>query len=237
MKRHRRARFGHRTILESKVHYLRRSVLRWWRFSKRKFPWRQSNASRYYQIVSEVLLQRTRAETVAAYWPYFVSRFPNWKAVATSTVNKIETALRPIGLAKQRAPRFHSLAKEIASRAGRFPAQRDEIEQLPGVGQYIANAVLMFCHGISLPLLDTNMARVIERYFGARKLADIRYDPYLQRLSRHIVNHEKGKDLNWAILDFSAIVCKPSNPQCSDCPLARKCLYFKSRYSKRTERS
>ena len=44
----------------------------------------------------------------------------------------------------------------------------------------VANAILLVCHEQPEPLLDSNMARVIERVFGPRKLADIRYDPYLQ---------------------------------------------------------
>src|SRR5690349_20688713 len=105
MKRPLRVKFGHRTLQESKVHHLRQSLLSWWGRSQRKFPWRKKSASRYQQIVSEVLLQRTRAETVAAYWPSFLSRFPSWRSLAETSTNQIEAALKPIGLAKQRAPR------------------------------------------------------------------------------------------------------------------------------------
>ena len=106
---------------------------------------------------------------------------------------------------------------------GSFTKSRRKIEALPGVGQYIANAILMFCHGEPQPLLDTNMARVLERYFGPRKLADIRYDPYLQDLSRKVVNGNNPHIINWAILDFAALVCKIRSPLCESCPLARKC--------------
>jgi len=162
---------------------------------------------------------------VAAFWPKFVARFPSWDVLATSSVTQIEKVLRPIGLAKQRAPRLHALAKVVAERRGRFPADRDTIESLPGVGQYTANAVLLFCHDQPQPLLDVNIARVVERFFGERKKADIRYDPYLQTLATRIVQHEKGKVLNWAVLDFSALVCKARNPLCERCPLRGKCCY------------
>jgi len=69
------------------------------------------------------------------------------------------------------------------------------------------------------------MSRVLERFFGARKLADIRYDPYLQELSYKIVEHENAKAVNWAILDFGALICKP-NPLCLICPLQAICNFY-----------
>src|ERR1700738_4608788 len=104
-----RVRFGHRSVETRKIRFFRRTLLVWWRSSQRSFPWRFVEASHYHQIVSEVLLQRTKAETVAAFWPTFISRFPSWEALAASSVSEVEEVLRPIGLAKQRAPRLHGL--------------------------------------------------------------------------------------------------------------------------------
>jgi len=76
-------------------------------------------------------------------------------------------------------------------------------------------------------LLDVNMARVLERYFGPRKLvdmADIRYDPYLQTLSWQVVK-TRPVGLNWAILDLGAMICTANNLKCSSCPMASTCLF------------
>jgi A/G-specific adenine glycosylase len=113
----------------------------------------------------------------------------------------------------------------MARRNGRFPTKREEIESLPGIGQYIANAIEVFCSNKRRPLLDVNMARVLERYFGPRKLADIRYDPYLQKLAHDVLPRKKIKEFNWAILDFGALVCKARNPACNNCSLAKKCKF------------
>lgn len=229
MRRHlRQVRFGHRAVEIGKINFLRQELLSWWHRSKRYFPWRNRTASSYHQVISEVLLQRTRAETVAAFWPLFVKRFPSWKSLALAGPVQIERFITPIGLAKQRAPRLHALAKTIAPRRGRFPTQRDQIEGLPGVGQYIASAIITFCHGTPEALIDVNFARIVERFFGPRKLADIRYDPYLQSLGRHIVHHSQGKKLNWAILDLAAKVCRAREPDCQSCPISAKCVYSQS---------
>lgn len=191
-------------------------------------PWRHPGASTYKKIVSEVLLQRTRAETVAAYWDTFFRRYPTWQALSSASVADIEETLRPIGLSKQRAPRLQALAAVLAKRRGRFPSDPGAIAELPGVGQYVANAIMLFCHGNASPLVDVNMARVIERVFGSRRLVDIRYDEYLQTLATEFVRHREAEALNWAILDLAALLCKPRNPGCHSCPLEGLCRYSKT---------
>jgi A/G-specific adenine glycosylase len=116
----------------------------------------------------------------------------------------------------------------MIKRNGRFPKERMDVEALPGVGQYIANAVLLFCHGMPQPLLDANMARVLERVFGSRKLADIRYDPYLQGLAKKVVECEDAGKINWAILDLAGAVCLQRKPRCTECPLEFMCRYASS---------
>lgn len=223
----RRVKFGHQTVQVERLQFFRRSIIRWWKHSQRPFPWRRPRASLYQKVVSEVLLQRTRAETVQAFWPTFIKRFPSWKAVADATTNDVEKLLRPIGLARQRAPRLHALAIIMSERKGRFAKSREEIESLPGVGQYIANAVLTFGHGFPRPLLDVNMARVLERYFGTRQLTDIRYDPYLQSLARSVVRYREPASVSWAILDLAALICKPGKPLCVKCPVAKGCRFYR----------
>ncbi len=109
-----------------------------------------------------------------------------------------------------------------------LPTDRRELESMPFMGQYMANAVELLLYDKPFPLLDVNMSRVLERYIGERTMADIRYDPYLQKLAFKVVKHNHSKELNWAILDFAAITCKARNPICKTCFLARKCAFIKS---------
>lgn len=206
-----------------RIHLVKRGVLVWFATESRSFPWRKRSASRYRQIVAEVLLQRTRAETVAKFFPTFIKRFPSWHDLAISHEDEMRRFLAPIGLWRRRAATLRSLGAEMTKRRGIFPSSRTEVETLPGVGQYIASAVMLFCNREPQPLLDVNMARVLERCFGPRKLADIRHDPWLQALSRQVVNHPKAIEINWAILDLAAKICLIREPRCSDCPLRDCC--------------
>jgi A/G-specific adenine glycosylase len=165
---------------------------------------------------------------VAAYWDTFFGTYSTWQALARASVAEIETTLRPIGLSKQRAPRLRALAGALAKRRGRFPSDQAVIAELPGVGQYVASAIMLFCHGKAAPLVDVNSARVIERVFGTRRLADIRYDKYLQTLATELVRSRRAEAVNWAMLDLAALVCKPRNPYCDICPLLHMCRYYRS---------
>ena len=202
----------------------RRTILAWYYRKGRSFPWRNKSASKYMLIISELLLQRTRAETVSSFLGTFFSSYPSWKKLSGASEAEIRKVIQPIGLWKRRAPILKNLAIEISKRNGRFPSKRIDVEALPGVGQYIANAILLFCHGEAQPLLDAGMARVLERVFGSRKLADIRHDPYLQGFAFEIVQCKKAREINWAILDLAATTCLVRKPRCDECPLVSMCL-------------
>lgn len=202
-----------------------RALLLWYSANGRRFPWRRKHATLYLHIVSEVLLQRTRAETVAAFFPVFLAEFPSWRRIARSSESQLGRTLRPIGLWRRRARALRALAVAIDGLCGRWPSNREALEQLPGVGQYVASAVLLFAYDQPEPLLDSGMARVIERVFGPRQLADIRYDPWLQTISRRLLRGATPRETNWALLDLAALVCTPAAPRCEVCPLAKQCLY------------
>lgn len=189
-------------IPSKKIRKFQKDILKWYKKNGRKFPWRNKSATNYHRIISEVLLQRTRAETVGKFFPKFVKKYPSWKKLAKATVKQLERDLQPIGLYKQRAARLHAFAKEMDKRNGRFPKNRADIDKIPFVGQYIGNAIEMFVFNRPRPLIDVNMARVLENYFGKRTLVDIRYDPYLQELATKVITHRSSKEINWAILDY-----------------------------------
>lgn len=202
-------------------------LLAWYLSNGRKFLWRHEDRSDYEIIIAEVLLQRTKAETIEKFYQNFIDKYPNWKIIGEAPIEAIEIDLKPIGLYRQRAKRVKNLAIELNTRNGIIPENRDELEKIPMFGQYIANAIELQLFNRNKPLLDVNMARVLERYFGPRKLSDIRYDPYLQKLAHEVVNNENSKQINWAILDFAALICKSRNPLCIKCFLSDSCKYYK----------
>lgn len=219
-------------IPKSKINYFQNNILNWYEKNGRKFPWRNKRLSSYKKIIAEVLLQRTKAETIAKYFPVFLERYPNWGSINRTRINTLEKALTPIGLYRQRAALLKKLAKEMVKLNSRLPKEKREIEKLPFAGQYITNAILQYVYNKPAPLLDVNMSRALERFFGQRKLADIRLDPYLQELSWKVVDHNYAKKINWGVLDFAAKVCVAIKPKCTTCDLNNKCSYYFVNYSR-----
>jgi len=209
-----------------KLTFFQKEILAWYKKFGRKFEWRNNNLSLYKYVIAEILLQRTKAETVARFFPQFILKFPNWRSLASAKEGNIELSLMPIGLYKQRSRRIKNLAIEMVKRKGKIPSDRKELESIPFMGQYMANAVELVVFNQPSPLIDVNMARVLERFFGPRKMADIRYDPYLQSLAKRAVNHVNTKEMNWAILDFSALVCKARSPLHTECPIRDHCTFL-----------
>jgi len=215
-------------IAREKITIFQERVLKWYLVNGRRFPWRNKTASNYMIILAELLLQRTRAETVSKFYYAFLEKYPSWEALRNADNYELSSFLRPFGLVNRRTTTMKLLAAEMVKQRGEYPRERGELESLPGIGQYITNAILLFCHGEPHPLLDTNMARVLERVFGQRKLADIRYDPYLQSLSYEVIKCDKPKDINWAILDLASIICTIKKPKCIMCPVNNLCIYTDS---------
>jgi A/G-specific adenine glycosylase len=214
-----------RRISVNKIEDFQTGILRWYKENGRDFPWRKKRLTNYQYIIAETLLQRTKAETVSKFFNSFINMYPNWTALSNAKIKILEKYLKPLGLYRQRAARLISLAKEMKKRNGRLPKDRIELESIPFLGQYIANSIELLIFKQSSPLLDVNMARVNERYFGLRALSDIRHDPYLQKLSYAVVNHYNSRELNWAILDFASKNCKIL-PLCINCFLNKSCKYY-----------
>lgn len=206
-----------------------RRLLEWFEVHGREFKWRELGQTSYVQIVSEILLQRTKADVANLFLEEFLSSYPDWSALAGEEPVQLAQALKPIGLWRKRSRALIELALVLKSRNFNMPSNRFDIEQLPAVGQYVANAVELFEFSRARPLLDVNMARVLERYFHPRTKADIRYDPWLQALAHEAVGFSDPYSTNWAFLDLGALHCKPRVPSCKGCPLSKGCAYRKCR--------
>ena len=208
---------------KSEVTWFRRRLRFWFEHNRRDFPWRHSGDP-YVICMSEIFLQQTGARKVADLIGVFTAQYPDWNTLAKAAPAEIETIIYPLGIYRRRAKTIHSLANAVV-RLDSLPHTRCGLENLPGIGQYIANVLLVVLQGRRIPFLDINMSRVLERFFGPRELADIRYDPYLQTLARKVVNVADSLSANWMILDFAALVCTKRRPRCSNCPLSERCLY------------
>src|SRR5215471_10891926 len=137
--------------------------------------------------------------------------------------------LRPLGLWPQKALAFQHLAQSIDMNGGVVPGTRKELERLQGIGPYTASAVLAIVYGRAEPLLDVNMARLLRRFLGPSYGAEAKPKRALHILALRLVRSKRGLEVNWAALDFGALVCRARHPLCPECPLRARCQYAMAR--------
>ena len=139
---------------EVMVQYLQRRLLEWFDRNRRSFPWREPGATKYQQILSEILLQRTKAETVADYFNTFFSKYPDWKALSDATLEELEEIMRPLGLYRHRAKRLYKLGQDLKQKQGKLPEDSNQLADSGFIGLYVTNAYELFVGCEYVPFVE-----------------------------------------------------------------------------------
>jgi A/G-specific adenine glycosylase len=163
-------------------------------------------------LVSEVMLQQTQAPRVADAWPAFIAAFPDPDAMAAAGPDAVITAWGRLGYPR-RARRLWEAAVRITAHG--WP---EDLTVLPGVGRYTARAVACQADGVDVAAVEVNIRRVVERVEG-RHLRDADAEDASVRVGRPL----RGRDRLLVLMDVGALVCRPREPRCADCPLRRRC--------------
>ncbi|MET1129152.1 MAG: A/G-specific adenine glycosylase [Thermoproteota archaeon] len=208
-------------------------LLEWWRRNKRSFPWRETGDP-YRLLLAAILLRKTRAENVAPVYAALVERYPEPQRLAEASVEELEELLRPLGLHRTRARQLARLARELVERyGGRVPCAPEELAGLPGVGPYAANVVGAAACGRRVAAVDVNVARVVSRLFGVKPRRAPHLDEAVLEAAQRLVEAGPPRDVNLALMDLSAKLCRPRRPRCWECPLRELCSYAGSQAASR----
>lgn len=204
-------------------------LLEWWNPTQFDYPWRRVT-SPYNILVSEFLLRKTAREQVKRIYEDFFLKYPTIQSLSDARIESIEETIKPLGMQHIKAIALRKLAETIVKEYdGKIPRDKNPLQKLPGVGVYIANAVLCFAYGENLPLLDTNTARVLERVFSLKSSRRrVRDDPKMWKVASLIMPKKRARDFNLAIIDFAGFICLSRKPRCNICPIKSICLYFKT---------
>ena len=198
-----------------------RRVLGWYGVHGRDLPWRRTRDP-YAILVSEVLSHQTQIARVVPIYQQLLSRYPTVTALARAPLAQVKALTDPLGY-KIRGQWLHGAALRVADRpGGEFPDTLDELRSLPGIGRYTAGAVMSFAHHQDAPVLDTNVARLLRRYFGVAAAPRARTEE-LWSLAAAVIPKGKGYLINQALMDLGAMICRARAPRCAACPLRRGC--------------
>lgn len=201
----------------------------WFEETKRSLPWREPpfRGDPYAVLVSEVMLQQTRVDTVVPYFEAWMERWPTVEELARAKEEKVLEAWQGLGF-YNRARRLHAAAKQIlAEHEGRIPETIEDLKDLPGVGPYTAAAVAAFAHEQPTPAVDGNTVRVWARLTGSRvdPSSKSTKDAAREQLAP-VVDGEQPRVLVEALIELGATVCTPSNPGCPGCPVSAWCTAY-----------
>jgi A/G-specific adenine glycosylase len=205
-------------------------LLQWYERSRRDLPWREPGVSAWQILVSEFMLQQTPVARVLSIWPDWVRRWPTASATAAASAADVLRAWGKLGYPR-RAKRLHECATVIARDHGDVvPDDVDTLLRLPGIGSYTARAVACFAYRQPVPVVDTNVRRVVARAIhgqadaGAPSAARD-YEDVLALLP----NDKTAPQFSVALMELGATVCTARTPRCGLCPLVR-CAWRRAGY-------
>jgi A/G-specific adenine glycosylase len=206
------------------------ALVNWSKCEFYHLPWRK-NRSLYGTLVSEIMLQQTTVATVNNHFERFLARFPQLQDLALATEDELLVAWKGLGYYR-RARNLKKIAETIFQKFnGEFPAEINQLENIPGIGPYTASALVAI--GMDLPALavDANLERVIARLLGLKE----EKGPKLQKKIRFLFEEKKifndhklsFREINEALMDLGRSYCQASKTSCELCPLRNDCFAFK----------
>jgi len=198
---------------------VRRSVLVWFNQWGRDLPWRKTR--QWYPIlVSEIMLQQTQVRRVLPYYHAFLKRFPTPGDLAKASVADVIRIWGGLGYNKRALYLQQATRAIIHLHAGKLPAESSDLLALSGIGDYTASALRCFVHGIDVPVLDTNVKRVLGRVIWGSRLVG---PTEMFNLASRLVPTGESWEWNQGLMDIGSAFCLPKNPKCPLCPLHECC--------------
>ena len=202
----------------------RRKLIAWFARSGRDLPWRRTR-NPYQVLVSEIMLQQTQVPRVTGYYARFLETFPTVHHLARARPARVREAWDGLGYYR-RAANLHRLAREVVERhAGKLPDDPAALERLPGIGRYTAGAVACFAYEKAVPLVDTNVARVLRRAFHPRLPKNGRGHRKLWETAMAL-QRRPGRSawrFNQALMELGAVICTARIARCGVCPVVTVC--------------
>ncbi len=204
----------------------RKALTEWYSANKRALPWR--NTTNPYLIwISEVMLQQTQVNTVLPYYHEFIRRFPTPKRLAGADLQDVLKQWEGMGY-YGRARNLHKAAGIVMKQCkGIIPTRWEDFRKLPGVGDYIAAAVLSMAFEKPYPVIDGNVKRVLSRLLlmedAVNRSASIKN---FRQAAAEFLDGQKPGTFNQAMMELGAMVCRPQKPLCSTCPVHTFCLAY-----------
>lgn len=203
------------------------NLIKWYNVNKRDLPWR--NITDPYKIwISEIILQQTRVNQGMSYYLRFIERFPTLIELAEASEDEVLKYWQGLGY-YSRARNLHKAANQVVSTyGGVFPTSHTDVLKLAGIGDYTAAAICSFAYTQPYAVVDGNVYRVLSRLFGIETPIDSSTGKKeFAHLAQDLLSIDEPSTHNQAIMEFGALYCLPSSPDCINCQLNNVCKAYK----------
>ena len=198
----------------------------WYAGAQRDLPWRRPGTSAWAVLVSEVMLQQTPVARVVPAYVAWLQRWPTPAALAADAPGEAVRMWGRLGYPR-RALRLHAAAAAVvADHGGELPRTVPELLGLPGVGAYTARAVAAFAYRQRVPVVDTNVRRVVAR--AVQGVADAAVSTRDLALVEGLLppDPEAAATASIAFMELGALVCTARAPRCQACPVRDRCAWL-----------
>ena len=208
-----------------------KKILNWYDINRRSLPWRKKVSSpkkQYFTLVSEFMLQQTQVVTVIPFFNRFIKNLSSLSKLANVDEKKLIKLWEGLGY-YSRARNLKKTAKLIIRDFnGKIPKDYDKLKSLPGIGDYTASAIMAIAFNQQFIPLDGNIERVLKRYLYLKKDKEIQKDNLSKKKSVLGVS-SRSSDYAQALMELGALICKPNNPKCDQCPISKNCKSYKKK--------
>ena len=212
---------------------LRPLLLNWWSdHGRHDIPWKRTSSGDrpapdqpldpYPIWIAEVMLQQTQLAVVLPYWHRWMAMFPTVEALAAASLEQVRLLWQGLGY-YSRARRLHQAAQQISARS--WPGDLEEWMALPGIGRTTAGSILSSAFNAPVPILDGNVRRVLAR-LRAHDRPPARDQALFWQWSHELLDPQRPRDFNQALMDLGATLCTPRQPLCDACPWQRHCAAY-----------
>lgn len=203
---------------------LRSQLLTWYGDHGRSLPWRHTRDA-YAIWVSEIMLQQTQVATVLPYYQRWLTQFPTVQALAAADLQTVLKLWEGLGY-YARPRRLHQAAQHIVHHhQGQIPRCFDQILALPGIGRTTAGGILSAAFNLPYAILDGNVKRVLARLVALPVPPDQALN-HLWQLSEQLLDPDRPRDFNQALMDLGATLCRSHQPNCHRCPWQAHCRAY-----------
>lgn len=206
-------------------------ILKWYDLNKRSLPWRKKvsqEKKEYYTLISEFMLQQTQVATVIPYFQRFIKSIPNIEKLSKFNDEKLIKLWEGLG--------YYSRVRNLKKTAQivvkdfdkRLPQSFTDLKSLPGIGDYTASAISAIAFNKPLIPLDGNIERVLKRLLYLKKQNQIKKENLQKYKKVFGISVNRSSDYAQALMELGALICKPVNPLCKQCPILKKCESFRN---------